>query len=175
MSSLQVGAAIVAAVLLFWVVGAYNRLVGLRNAIVERYAPLDEQLLERHGLLEQQIEAVGTVLAHASERLDALRAARLQAESARAHAKAHPGAPGAIKSLRLADDILAEARARLPVHSVGGVDMSELTARLAANDNALAFAQRQFNAAVLDYNAAVRQIPTRLLAGVFGFAPAGTL
>ena len=77
--------------------------------------------------------------------------------------------------MRLADDILAEARARLPVQAVVGVDMSDLNARLAATDTSLAFAQRQFNAAVLEYNGAVRQIPTRLIAAVFGFAPAGTL
>jgi LemA protein len=175
MSSMQVSSTIVGAVLLFWLVGAYNRLVGLRNAIVERFAPVDRQLVERHGLLGQQIDAIGAVLAHASERLDALRAATLQVETARLHARTHPGAPGAIKSLRLADAILAEARARLPVQAVGGVDFSELTARLAASDSALVYAQQQFNAAVQDYNAAVRQIPTRLIAGLFGFANAGTL
>ena len=175
MSSLQISVWIVAAVLLFWTVGAYNRLVGLRNAIVRSFAPVDEQFIARLGLLQRQVEAVGEVLVHAAERLDALRAACLQAETARAHAKAHPGAPGAIRSLRLADDILAKARGRLPVQAVGGVDLSELSARLAATDTALAFAQRQFNAAVLEYNGAVRQIPTRLIAAVFGFAPAGTL
>ena len=94
---------------------------------------------------------------------------------ARAHARTHPGAPGAITSLRLADDILAEARARLPVQSVGGVDMSTVNAELAAADTALAFARRQFNDAVLAYNHAIRQVPTRLIAAIFGFAPAGTL
>ncbi|MEO7009074.1 MAG: LemA family protein [Caldimonas sp.] len=175
MSSMQVSSTIVGAVLLFWIVGAYNRLVGLRSAIVERFAPVDRQLIERHGLLGQQIDAIGAVLSQASERLDALRAATLQAETARLHARAHPGAPGAIKSLRVADAILAEARARLPVQAVGGVDFSELGARLAASDNALIYAQVQFNAAVQDYNTAVRQVPTRLIAGLFGFATAGTL
>src|SRR5690242_14574927 len=112
MISLQVGAWIAAAVLLFWTVGAYNRLVRLRNAIVGHFAPVSERFVERHALLQQQIEAVGTVLVNAGERVEALQAACVQAESARAHAKAHPGAPGAIKSLRLADEIVAEARAR---------------------------------------------------------------
>ena len=46
---------------------------------------------------------------------------------------------------------------------------------LGAADTALAFARRQFNEAVLAYNRAIRQIPTRLIAAIFGFAPAGTL
>ena len=84
-------------------------------------------------------------------------------------------APGAITSLRLADDILIDARARLPVQTVGGVDMSELNAQLGATDTALAFARDQFNAAVGEYNRAIQQIPTRLIAKIFGFEPAGPL
>lgn len=176
MSRLQISTWIAAAVLLFWSIGAYNRLVRLRNAIIKSFAPVDAHFSERHALLEQQIDAIGAVLVNAAERLDALRAACLQAETARRHASAHPGAPGAIKSLRLADDIVTEARARVPVQTVlGGVDLSELNARLVASDAALGFARRQFNAAVLGYNHAVRQLPTRLIAVAFGFAPAVTL
>ncbi|MEP7058151.1 MAG: LemA family protein [Caldimonas sp.] len=173
--SLQIGLWLAAAVLLFWSVGAYNRLVGLRNAIVRSFVPVDEQFGTRHALLEQQLDAVGGTLSHAAARVDALRAAALQADTARAHAKAHPGAPGAIRSLCLADEILAEARARLPVQAVPGIDLADLNARLALADTALAFARGQFNAAVLDYNRAVEQIPTRLIAALFGFGPAGTL
>ncbi len=175
MSSLQIGLWIVAAVLLFWTVGAYNRLVRLRNAIVAGFEPLDRHLIARHALLHRQIEAVGSVLASAAERLEALRAACIQVDIARTHAKAHPGAPGAIRSLRLADDILAEARARLPVQSVGGIDLGDINSELIANENMLGFARLQFNEAVQEYNRAVRQMPTRLIAAVFAFAPAGIL
>ena len=171
----QVGIWIVVAVAVFWTVGAYNRLVSLRNALVRSFDPVDQQFSARHALLERQIDAVGPVLSNAAERLETLRAACLQTDMARAHAKAHPGAPGAITSLRLADDILGEARARLPVQAIGGVDMSALNAELVAADTALAFARRQFNETVLAYNRAIRQIPTRLIAAIFGFAPAGTL
>ena len=171
----QVGLWIVVAVAVFWTVGAYNRLVSLRNALVRSFDPVDQQFSARHALLERQSEAIGAVLSTAAERLETLRAACLQTDMARAHAKAHPGAPGAITSLRLADDILAEARARLPVQAIGGVDMSALNAELGAADTALAFARRQFNETVLAYNHAIRQIPTRLIAAIFGFAPAGTL
>jgi LemA protein len=173
--SWQIAIWVAGALLLCWTLGAYNRLVGLRSAIVKGFEPVDRQFGSRHALLQQQLDAVGAVLSHAAERLETLRAACQQAELARAHAKTHPGAPGAITSLRLADDILTEARARLPVQTVGGVDMSDLNAQLGATDTALVFARGQFNAAVLDYNRAIRQMPTRLIAKVFGFEPAGTL
>ena len=162
MSTTQIVIAAGGAVLLFWIVGAYNRLVRLRNDLVGRFAPVDEQLQARHALLLQQIDALAAVLQNAAPRLDALRAACEQADVARAQARS--GAPGAITSLRLAEEILAEARARLPIKAAPGVDLPELNAQLAASDTTLAFARRQFNDAVNDYNQALRQIPTTMVA-----------
>jgi len=103
------------------------------------------------------------------------RAGCLLGRAAGPHAKVRPGAVGAITSLRLAEDILGDARARLPVQSVAGIDLSDLNAQLVATDMALAFARGQFNDAVIEYNDAVRQFPTVLLVGLFGFRAAGTL
>lgn len=175
MSTAQIVWGVIAAALLFWVVGAYNRLVLLRGTIVRRFPPVDEQFTLRHALLQQQLDAVAPALPDAAARIEVLRAASQQVEAACAHARMRPGAVGAITSLRLADDILGEARARLPVQRVPGVDLSELNARLSATDATLAFARRQFNDAVIAYNAAVRQFPTVLIVGLFGFRGAGTL
>jgi len=157
------------AVLLFWTIGAYNRLVRLRGAIVRQFVPVEAQLVQRQELLQQQLDALAPVLLNATPRLDALRAACQQCHAACAHAKVRPGAAGAITSLRLAEDILADARARLPVQSVAGVDLSALNAQLVSADMALAFARRQFNDAVVEYNDAVQQFPTLLIVGLFGF------
>lgn len=165
----------VAAVLLFWSVGAYNRLVRLRGAIVRQFAPVDAEFRARHALLLQLLDALAPLLTHAAPRIEALRAACGQVDAACAHAKLRPGATGAITSLRLADGILAEARARLPVQSAPGSELAALTAQLQASDATLAFARRQFDTAVLEYNHAVRQFPTLLLVGLFGFRSAATL
>ena len=175
MSTAQIVWGAVAAALMFWIVGAYNRLVRLRGAIVRRFVPVDAQFTLRHVLLREQLDVVAPALPDAAPRIDVLRAACQQVEAACAHARRRPGAVGAITSLRLADDILGEARARLPVQSVPGVDLSELNARLSASDATLAFARRHFNDAVLAYNGAVRQFPTVLIVGLFGFRSAGTL
>ena len=163
------------AALVFWAVGAYNRLVRLRASIVRRFVPAQVQFAARHALLQQQIDALAPALPNAGPRLDALRAACQQVEAACAHAALRPGAVGAITSLRLADAILAEARARLPVQRVAGVDLAALNAQLGASDATLAFARRQFNDAVEEYNRAVKQFPTALLVGLFGFRGAATL
>lgn len=164
-----------AALLLFWAVGAYNRLVRLRAGIVRQFAPVDEQFRQRHALLLQLLDALAPVLVNATPRIEALRAACQQVEMACAHAKRRPGAAGAITSLRLADEILGEARGRLPVPSAPGSELASLNAQLQASDLTLAFARRQFDAAVLEYNHAVTQFPTVLLVGLFGFRSAATL
>jgi LemA protein len=175
LSTIQIVCWGVVAGLLFWIVGAYNRLVRLRGAIVRQFAPVDEQFKARQALLQQQLDTLTPVLLNAGPRLDALRAACQQVETACAHAKVRPGAVGTITSLRLADEILSEARARLPVQSAPGIDLASLNAQLSASDVTLAFARRQFNEAVSEYNLAVNQFPTVLIVGMFGFRSSGTL
>ena len=160
------------AIVVFWVVGAYNRMVRLRNDLVARFASVDERYRQRHALLHSQLELLSSALAAAAPRLEALSAACRQAEVAREHARARPSAAQAVTSLRVADGILADARSRLPVQSVAGVDLPELNQRLAQSDTALAFARSEFNDSVAAYNQAVRQFPTVLVAQLFGFRTA---
>ncbi|MES2992109.1 MAG: LemA family protein [Pseudomonadota bacterium] len=175
MSTSEIVGWAVAALLVFWSVGAYNRLVRLRSAIVRLFVPVDEHIRERHALLMALLDTLAPLLTHAAPRIEALRAACGQVENACAHARVRPGAAGAITSLRLADEILAEARARLPVQSTPGTELATLNAQLQANDAMLAFARRQFDEAVREYNRAIRQFPTLLLVGLFGFRGAATL
>jgi LemA protein len=162
----------VAAIVVFWIVGAYNRMVRLRSDLVARFAAVDERYKQRHALLESQLELLSATLSAAAPRLDALRAAYRQADAAREHARVRPGAASAVTSLRVAEEIVADARSRVPVQSVAGTDLPDLNARLATSDTALAFARSEFNAAVALYNEAVRQFPTVLVARLFSFRAA---
>ena len=175
MSTLQIVGWVIGAALLFWVVGAYNRLVGLRGAIVRRFSPVDEQFRLRHALLHEQLQALAPLLGDSGPALDALNAACQQAEAACSHAKLRPGSTGAIASLRLAEEILNEARARLTAQLPAATESPDLGTRITATDTTLAFARRQFNDAVLEYNHAVNQFPTALIVSLFGFKAAGTL
>lgn len=176
MSSTEIAGSAIVAVLLFWIVGAHNRMVRLRNAVVARFAPVDEGFRQRHALIERQVDLLAGALANAGPRLDALRAACRQADAAREHARARPAVAGTITSLRVAEDILADARGRLPVQSVAGADaqLPEIHQQLGENDTTLTFARREFNLAVAAYNEAVHQFPTVILASLFGFRRAGT-
>jgi LemA protein len=167
MSSHTLVAMIVAAVLLFWAVGAYNRLVSLRAELLRCFAPVDEQFRARHALLLRWAETMPDADPAA---LAQLRTACEQAEAACGHARPRPMHAPAVVSLRLAEEILSQARARLPA-----AGDEALAAALGEGDTTLAFARRQFNDAADGYNRAVSQFPTWVIAGLFGFRKAGTL
>ncbi len=183
---------LVVAVLMFWSVGAYNRLVRLRNAILRSFAPVDQHFEVRHALLRQQIELLAVSVP--SRDVQALHAACAQADTARLAAKRQPGSADVINSLRLALQILAQARSRIGEehrvaepqaadHHAGApaepapsaVHPIALGQQLAACELALQFAQGQFNQAVTEYNAALAQFPTAWLGAMFGFRDAGAL
>jgi LemA protein len=175
MNSSQIVFWAAAAVLLFWAVGAYNRLVGLRSALARCFVQVEAQFRHRHALLLQLGDALAVSLADSPQTVEALRAACSQADAACQRARQRPGAQGLITSLRLAEDILVDVRQRLPSDALADPALAELQAALTAGDNTLAFARRQFNEAVDEYNRAVRQFPTWLIAGLFRFPGAGTL
>jgi LemA protein len=175
MTTSQIVTWTLAAVLIFWAVGAYNRLVGLRNALVRSFAQVEAQFRHRHALLLQLADALAAPGTPAPQQpVEALRAACLQADAACQRARSRPGVPGVTTSLRLAEEILVAARQRLPAEALDAA-LLPLHAELTAADNTLAFARRQFNEQVAAYNHAVRQFPTWLIAGMFRFHRAGTL
>lgn len=181
MTRLQITVVAMGAMLVFWAVGAYNRLMRLRSAIPRKFAALDEQFTLRHTLMQDLLDTLAPALAMSPEEaqtLATLKDAATQAQAARAHAKAHPGAAGAMQSLRLAENSLLQAHGRLASGTGAGAELAAGTAlsgQIAALEPALRFAQSRFNDAVMEYNHAVHQFPTSLLAGLFGFRAAGAL
>jgi LemA protein len=180
MSSAQIAACAVAAVLVFWAVGAYNRLVSLRNDISRAFVPVEAQIRQRHQLLEAWIEALRPEM-HDSVLLDGVTAASAQLRAACDVVRSRPSAARPMAILRLADETLSDARNRVRAdlpsrpEQLQRLGVAELAEELAAADNTLGFARRQFNAATQHYNEALDQFPTWLIAGLFGFRGAGTL
>ena len=56
----------------FWAVGAYNRLVRLKNAIANAFGQIDVQLKRRYDLIPNLVEVARKYLAHESETLEAV-------------------------------------------------------------------------------------------------------
>lgn len=165
------------AVLVFWVVGAYNRLVRLKNAIGAAFVLLDEHLRRRHDLVTRLMALVATPLAPERGALDALLAAETQAREAAERARLTPLLAGPLGALAGAEQMLAGSLQRvlaLVEHHTelqNEPTLRELVDALAETRHRIGFARLAYNDQVLTFNEASAQFPTVVLARVFGFFP----
>lgn len=165
----------------FWVLGAYNRLVELRNAIKDAWTRVDDALRQRGGALEPLVAALREPLAAEQRALDALLAAQHQAARAAGAMAARPVDAGHAAAWVAAETALAAAASRvfaLLDHQGDLRHIEQLPGLVATwrdGDARLAFARQLFNDTSARYNEAIALFPTSLLVRLFGFAPAGRL
>lgn len=181
MSTGQLVSLVVAAVLVFWVIGAYNRLVGLRNAIAAAWAPIDTALKRRHEIVPTLLAELRAELPDEHRTFDALLAASVQVAACSDAVRARPSTARPVASLALAEGVYAGAVARLVAlveqhPRLAAKDaVAPLLAELKEIDGRLVFSRQWFNDAAAVYDEAARQFPTSLLAGLFRFGAAGRL
>ncbi|MEZ5707631.1 MAG: LemA family protein [Burkholderiaceae bacterium] len=165
------------ALVMFWAVGAYNRLVRLKNTIANAFGQIDVQLKRRYDLIPNLVEVARKYLAHEAETLEAVIAARNQARNAEQTVAASPGSAGAMGALVGAEQVLGGAMGRLFALAEAYPDlkadqtMRELSEELASTENRVGFARQAYNDHVLAFNDAAAQFPTLLVARLFGFVP----
>jgi len=143
------------AVAVFWVVGAYNRLMRHRNALATAWGQIDELLTRRAAALEPLMAQLQEPMAAEANTLQALaQALERQQQSARA-VRARPSGAAALQAW-----VVAEGEVVKPLR----LQLAELAPRLV-------YARQVFNDAAEAYNQAVDEFPTRLLMPIFGFRP----
>lgn len=171
----------VMAAIAFFFVGVFNRLVTLRNRYKNAFAQIDVQLQRRYDLIPNLVESTKAYLAHESETLTKVIAARNQAVAAEKAVAAAIGDPEKMASLGQAEGLLGASLGRLLAVSENYPDLKadqpvqQLMAELASTDNRVAFARQAFNDAIMDYNASREKFPNFFVAGAFGFAAAAQL
>lgn len=164
-----------AAVLLFWSVGAYNRLVRLRAKVLSIFASL-VSLLERHASWVT-LHAPDGPADHAAPRAgDAwsnLRAASAQFTACLDAARGKPTDTPTMAGLVAARAVLAMAWQYLDDEALAqarsGQDAPALRAEWEAIATQVQGAEKAYSAAAEVYNRAVRQFPAVLLAWLFSF------
>ena len=169
------------ALLVFWAVGAYNRLVRLKNTIANAFGQIDVQLKRRYDLIPNLVEAARKYLQHERATLEAVTLARNQAKSASDAARSKPADATAVTALATAEQALdgslgrffalAEAYPELKADET----IRELSEELTSTENKVAFSRQAYNDAVLDYNNAQGQFTAMLIASLFSFAPSAML
>src|ERR1700675_1587329 len=73
----------VIAVVVLWLIGVYNKLVGWRNQVKNAWSQIDVQLQRRYDLIPNLIETVKGYMAYEKGTLEAVVQARSQAMAAR--------------------------------------------------------------------------------------------
>ncbi len=164
MTSLTILIGLVAAMLVVWVIWAFNRLVRLRNQLRTAWADIDVQLIRRHDLVPQLVAAVQGYVGHERAVLEAVTALRTQALALKSPAK-----------LGEVESALEQALGRLFALKEAYPDLkasenfAQLQRDLVEVEEHLQYARRFYNGAVRDYNDTVQRVPDLVVARSFGF------
>lgn len=172
----------VAAVLGFWVLGAYNRLVAMRNAVAAAWAQADEAQRRRGEGTEQLVAVLRAPLAGEAGALDALWAAQAALARAAGALSARPLVESNARAWTEAERHLVAAATRVFALADGHAEAlaghPEVAAARAAwqeADQRLRFARQLYNDAAVAHDEAIAIFPTSLLSPVFGFHACGRL
>lgn len=169
------------ALLFFWMLGAYNRLVALRAAILAAWNQADAALKIRAQVIAALLSAVQHRLDGEEASLGAASAAHGAHRTAWEAVRLRPAEAGPIAELVATEGALAGRLARVVAlveqrhELVADPGVAASLQGLRELEPQLAFARQAFNEAGARYDAALHQFPTRLLQPVFGFGPSGRL
>ena len=181
MSTGLLAALLVAAVLLFWVIGAYNRLVAMRNGIADAWGKVQDALAQRGAAVAPLVAALRDAMAAEQGALDTWLAAHVEASKAASAMAGKPIVESNAQAWVTSETALAAAASRvlalLDQHrELRHADpVAALATTWRDGQARLPFARQLFNDAAMRYNEAVGLFPTQWVARGFGLSRAGLL
>ena len=161
-----------------YAVAIYNRLVTLKNRFKNAFAQIDVQLKRRYDLIPNLVESAKGYIKHERETLEAVIAARNQAQAASKAAAANPADGAAMAGLIGAEQVLGGALGKLIATVEAYPELKadqavqDLMEELSSTENKIAFARQAYNDSVMTYNTAIESFPANLFATSFGFTQA---
>ncbi|ACB36259.1 LemA family protein [Leptothrix cholodnii SP-6] len=169
---------VLATILGLWTLGAYNRLVRLRNSMRTAFAPLASQLRQRHAVALTLAEVSRTRITEPQDEalIEATLTSASQAGRASDNVQQRPLRGDVLQQLAIAEEVLVAALDELghalqDLTSGIGPDpvVSDLLRQRDALQEQIAFSRLVYNQSADEYNRAVALFPTTLVAGLFGF------
>jgi LemA protein len=158
---------VLVAVVALWVMSAYNRLIGLKNQVVNAWKQIDVQLKRRHDLIPNLVNTVKGAMDFERTTLEAVIAARNKAVAATG-----------VAAVAKAEGELSQALGRLFALSENypqlkaTENVKQLQEELTSTENKIGFARQLYNDVATEYNTKQMQFPTSLLAGLAQARPA---
>lgn len=169
---------VVSTLLLGLAILVYNKLVSHREGTRNAFAQIDVQLERRHDLIPNLVETAKGYLAHESETLEGVIAARASATQARINVNGDPTDLAAMQNLGASEGALGSALGRLLAVSEAYPElkanqtMNRLTEELTTTENRITFARQHYNDLVNNYQTYKQSFPPVLIAGGFKFRDA---
>ena len=163
---------VVVALVVFWLISAYNGLVSLKNQVMNAWKQIDVQLKRRHDLIPNLVNTVKGAMQFERETLEAVVAARNQAIKIQQTPGAHVSETAAAETQLTGalGRLLAVVEAYPDLKATGNV--AQLQEELTSTENKIAFARQLYNDTATQYNTKQQQFPTNLLAGMASASPA---
>jgi LemA protein len=158
---------VIAVVVGFWLMTAYNGLIALKNDTANAWKQIDVQLKRRHDLIPNLVNVVKGSMNFEKETLEAVISARSRAMGAQGVAQT-AAAESALTGALGRFFAVAEAYPDLK----SSQNMRDLQEELASTENKIAFARQLYNDTATRYNTKQQQFPTNLVAGMAKATPA---
>ncbi len=154
-------------VLALWVVGTYNRLIGLRNQVLNGWRQIDVQLKRRHDLIPNLVNTVRGAMEFERDTLTMVMEARARAVGATGPADAARKEGELVQAL---GKLFALAENYPVLKANENVKM--LQEELTSTENKVGFARQFYNDIATRFNTAQQTFPANMLASMFGFKTA---
>src|ERR1044071_1597591 len=151
---------VILAVIVLWIIAAYNGLIALKNQVANAWKQIDVQLKRRHDLIPNLVETVKGAMNFERSTLEAVISARNKAVAAQG-----------VAATAKAEGELSQALGRLFALSENYPDLKsssnvlQLQEELTSTENKIGFARQLYNDVATQYNTKQLQFPTSLVAG----------
>lgn len=142
----------------------YNRLVRDRNRVDNAWSQVDVQLKRRYDLIPNLVETVKGYASHEQQTFERVTQARNAAQAAETpgeQAEAENFLTSALRQLFAVAEDYPELRA--------SENFAGLQAELSETEDRISVSRQIYNDTVLTYNNKVQQVPTNIVASMFGF------
>ena len=157
---------VVLALLVFWFIGAYNKLIGLKNQVANAWKQIDVQLKRRHDLIPNLVNTVRGAMEFERDTLTQVMEARARAVSATGPADAARKEGELSQAL---GRLFAVAENYPTLRANENVKM--LQEELTSTENKVGFARQFYNDIATTFNTAQQTFPSNMFAAALGFKP----
>ena len=154
----------VVALVVLWVIGAFNSLVILKNRAKEALSDIDVQTKRRYDLIPNLVETVKGYATHEKqlfEKVTQARANAMNAQGTGAKEQAENALSDTLKSLFAVSENYPDLKA--------STNFLELQREISDTEDKIQASRRFYNANVRDLNIKVESFPDNVVANMFGF------